>query len=292
MAKDFTLRVAQQREVFRCNLGTDFPRQTRRSLLHGFRDKRRRIHREEPSGNAFREDDRNFSALDFFRTEELRRIRRGFARDFIHRDFVPVAAALDEVAKLVDAVANGYSARAYRHGVALVRIEEPRMVCDNRKIAVQVSAQVRDVHDFLGTRERLLFKFNAEVLEVGQGQFFKRGIVIRIVGRNLRWRRKRDVYRFRPLRMANGILDGLRNRFLGEAFRMGIAGTAILDDADTEPDGIGNLGILHLALKNGKAFGMRRGGDNVKLFRLALREVTHTGNCVCNIHNELLVCSY
>ena len=88
--------------------------------------------------------------------------------------------------------------------------------------------------------------------------------------------------------MANGILDGLHNRFLGEAFRMGIAGTAILDDADTEPDGIGNLGILHLALKNG----MRRGGDNVKLFRLALREVTHTGNCVRNIHNKLLVCSY
>ena len=92
--------------------------------------------------------------------------------------------------------------------------------------------------------------------------------------------------------MANGILDGLRNRFLGEAFRMGIAGTAILDDADTEPDGIGNFGILHLALKNGKAFGMRRGGDNVKLFRLALREVTHTGYGIGNIHSWSMVISY
>ena len=86
--------------------------------------------------------------------------------------------------------------------------------------------------------------------------------------------------------MANRILDGLRNRFLGQAFRMRIARTAILDYTDAKPYGIRDFGILHLALKNGQALGMGIRGNYIKLFRLALCEVAHTIYCFNNIHNR------
>jgi hypothetical protein len=138
----------------------------------------------------------------------------------------------------------------------------------------------------------MMAQLYAKILDIAKREGFKCRIIVGAPFRNLCRGRKFNIDRLGPLRMAKGIFDSLRNGILGQAFRMGVAGAAILDNADTQAYRIGNLGILHLALKNGKAFGMRRGGDNVKLFRLALREVTHTGNCVCNIHNELLVCSY
>ena len=160
------------------------------------------------------------------------------------------------------------------------------MVCDNRKVAVQVSTQVRNILDVGRTRKCFLFKLDAKVLKFCQRKRFQRRIVVGIAFQNLCRSRQFEVNLLGPLRMANGILDSLRNRFLGQAFRVRITRTAILNHTNAKPYGIRNFGILHLALENRQPLGMGIRSNHIKLFRLTLREVTHTRNCVNNIHSK------
>ena len=289
MAKVFAERIAPQRKFFRGNFLTLFIGETRSAFLHGFCDERRSIHAHESARNAFRENNGNLAAFDFLCSEKFSRVSRCFIGNFGHRNFVPVAAALDKIAELAHAITNGNCTSSHRNRVALVGVEKSLVVCNNRKVAIQVCSQIRNILDFGRTSKRFFFKFNTEILDFCKSQRFQRRIIIGIIFRNLCRSRKFKVNLFGPLRVANSILNRLRNRFFSQAFRVGITRSTILDDANSKSNGIRNFGILHLALKNRQSLGMRSRCNNVELFSLALCEVTHTRNGVNDIHYTLLL---
>jgi hypothetical protein len=84
--------------------------------------------------------------------------------------------------------------------------------------------------------------------------------------------------------VAKSVLERLAESVIGEAFRMRITWASVFDDADTEPNGIRYFRVLHLPLKDRKAFGMSVRSNNIELFGFTLGEVAHEIDSIFNIH--------
>ena len=164
MLKHFAGRIVPKREHIACDFFAFLAVQTGLSLLHGFSEKRLVVHAEETRRDAFRKDYRNLAAFNFLGAKKFRSVFGGLACNFIDRKFVPVAAILDKVAKLLDTTPACDSTCTGRSAIRTSLVKKPRIVCDNRIITFDIATEVRDVLDFLGLCKSRLFKFDAEIL--------------------------------------------------------------------------------------------------------------------------------